>query len=123
MKSSCTSTPVLVLATGAMVLGFLFVEIGVAQEQLGLANPAAVFCGERGGEYQLGTGQCQLRDGRTIDSWEYFRTHHASGSGLPNPAAVFCKENGSYDLNAGTCTLRDGRVVDAWEYFRSRHAK
>ena len=93
------------------------------QEQLGLANPAAVFCGERGGEYQLGAGQCQLRDGRTIDSWEYFRTHHVSGYGLPNSAAVFCKENGSYDWNAGTSTLRDGSVVDAWEYFRSRHAK
>lgn len=39
--------------------------------------------------------------------------------GLPNPAAVFCKEQGGeYLLDEGECHLPDGTVQDAWEYFR-----
>jgi putative hemolysin len=48
---------------------------------------------------------------------------------LPNPAAVFCKEQGgTYRVASeaegerGLCVLRDGREVDAWGYFREHHA-
>jgi len=40
--------------------------------------------------------------------------------GVPNPAAVYCEEQGG--TTSGTepmCELPDGSVVDAWEYFRS----
>jgi putative hemolysin len=111
-----------ILAAGMTSFGLVSFDISAAQERVGLANPSAVFCLERGGEYLLDTGQCRLPDGTTMDAWAYFRTQYASGAELANPAAVFCQENGSYNLNAGTCTLGDGRVVDAWEYFRSQHA-
>lgn len=48
-----------------------------------LANPAATFCVESGGEYRIvdgadgQTGRCTLPDGRDLDAWEYFRENHA----------------------------------------------
>jgi putative hemolysin len=47
-------------------------------------------------------------------------------STLPNPAAVFCIENGGkYEIRkatdgsqSGVCILSDGREVDAWQFFR-----
>jgi putative hemolysin len=39
--------------------------------------------------------------------------------GLPNPAAVFCEEQGGeYLLDTGECRLADGTVRDAWDYYR-----
>jgi putative hemolysin len=52
-----------------------------------------------------------------------------SGGRAPNPAAVFCEqEGGRYRTIAeiggarGVCVLQDGREVDAWDYFRERHS-
>ena len=54
----------------------------------------------------------------------------AAASQLPNPAAVYCiEQGGTYSTEEGTdgqrglCTLADGSVVDAWEYFRQQHAQ
>ena len=49
--------------------------------------------------------------------------------GLPNPAAVFCEEQGGHveierddaGNERGICVLHDGIRVDEWEYFRSHH--
>ncbi|EEE39126.1 conserved domain protein [Rhodobacteraceae bacterium KLH11] len=47
-----------------------------------LANPAATFCIEQGGEYQIQdgadgqTGICTLPDGSKQDAWDYFRAQH-----------------------------------------------
>jgi uncharacterized protein len=45
-----------------------------------IANPAAVFCVESGGRYEIRqspagdeTGFCLLPGGEEIDAWEYFR--------------------------------------------------
>ncbi len=39
--------------------------------------------------------------------------------GMPNPAAVFCADQGGeYLLDSGECRLADGTVVDGWEYYR-----
>ena len=53
----------------------------------------------------------------------------ARAAEVPNPAAVFCKEQGgAYRVvqeaegERGICVLRDGREVDAWDYFREYHA-
>ncbi len=46
---------------------------------LAIANPAAVFCTESGGRYEMrqeaaGTrGVCILPEGEEVDAWEYFR--------------------------------------------------
>lgn len=40
----------------------------------------------------------------------------------PNPAAVFCTDQGGeYRLASGECGLSDGTVVDAWALYREHH--
>jgi putative hemolysin len=39
---------------------------------------------------------------------------------LPNPAAVFCEEQGGKTSGPEPmCELPDGSIVDAWEYYRT----
>lgn len=51
---------------------------------VGLANPAAVFCIEQGGRYEIrksdagSQGFCILPDGAEVDAWTYFREHFES---------------------------------------------
>ena len=77
----------------------------------------------------------------TTESWQFFYdiltiplspadlapTSGAGRVGLPNPAAVFCEEQGGTYRTVqepqgtrGICKLIDGREVDAWEFFRAR---
>jgi len=69
MKLLFKSTLVGVLAAGMTGFGLFSEDIGAVQERFGLANPSAVFCVERGGEYLLDTGRCRLSDGMTRDAW------------------------------------------------------
>jgi len=85
--------------------------------QVGLANPAAVYCNEQGGTYDIRSdrdgnqvGLCVFDDGSECDGWAFFRgectpeaTDIAIGGGaeplesmvgLANPASVHCEEQG-----------------------------
>ena len=50
--------------------------------RLTMANQASVYCRESGGELVIrqtaagAKGYCRLRDGRTLDEWEYYRQTH-----------------------------------------------
>jgi len=44
-------------------------------EPIGKANPAAVFCIEKSGEYDLENGTCKLPDGTIVDAWKFLREH------------------------------------------------
>ncbi|GAA6161487.1 MULTISPECIES: DUF333 domain-containing protein [Ruegeria] len=50
--------------------------------EVGLANPAATFCVEKGGTYDIvdgaegQTGTCTLPDGSKQDAWEFFRAEN-----------------------------------------------
>jgi uncharacterized protein len=44
-----------------------------ASPEVELANPAATYCANQGGTYDLDTGNCRLPDGTEIDGWEYYR--------------------------------------------------
>ncbi len=54
----------------------------VPEQSTELANPAATFCVESGGTYEIRdgsngqTGVCILADGREVDAWEYFRENN-----------------------------------------------
>jgi putative hemolysin len=40
--------------------------------------------------------------------------------GLPNPAAVFCEQQGGTTSGPEPmCELPDGSVIDAWDYYRA----
>ena len=52
--------------------------------QVGLANPASVYCTQQGGKLRMeqtaqGThAMCILPNGQAIEEWEYFRKNHSS---------------------------------------------
>lgn len=53
-----------------------------AQQSVGMANPASVYCKEKGGSLTIKTtdkgqiGICQLPDGTQIEEWELYRRDH-----------------------------------------------
>ncbi|WP_171120467.1 MULTISPECIES: DUF333 domain-containing protein [unclassified Ruegeria] len=55
----------------------------VPEQSAELANPAATFCVESGGTYEIRdgadgqTGICKLADGQEVDAWDYFRENHS----------------------------------------------
>jgi uncharacterized protein len=56
---------------------------------VGIANPAAVFCIEQGGTLEIvdeAGGQlayCNLPDGTRIEEWEYWRSQHPTATTEP----------------------------------------
>ncbi len=38
-----------------------------------IANPAAVYCEEQGGQFVLQNGRCVLSDGKEVDAWTWYR--------------------------------------------------
>ena len=74
---------------------------------VGMANPASVYCEKQGGKSIIVKGSkgeygvCQLKDGTTIEEWEYYRQNNTPQSfeaeiitGSPNPASKFCVDKG-----------------------------
>ena len=52
------------------------------EETVALANPAAVYCEEVGGQHVIRDGKggqvgvCVLPDGSEVDAWDYFRANN-----------------------------------------------
>lgn len=51
--------------------------------QVDMANPASVFCEQKGGKSEIRKnedgseyGVCHLPDGSVVEEWEYFRANH-----------------------------------------------
>jgi uncharacterized protein len=68
------------LAAGAAMTGCVDATDSEKPATTGLANPAAVFCFESGGRYEIRTsadgaqtGVCILADNTEVDAWIYFR--------------------------------------------------
>jgi putative hemolysin len=116
----------ILVGTAAVALGLAAVACGGdddSNDQVGLANPASVFCVDQGGKVVIEdtadgqVGICEI-DGQRVEEWEYYRANHES-VGMANPAAVFCAEQGGETVGPEPmCMLPDGSEVDAWEYFR-----
>jgi putative hemolysin len=101
-----------------------------------LPNPASVYCEQQGYTSEIRTatdssqsGVCIFPDGSECDEWAYNRKECApasEGGSLPNPASVFCEQQG-YTLEirtaadgsqSGVCVFPDGSECDEWAYFR-----
>ncbi len=56
---------------------------------VGIANPASVFCVEQGGTVEIvdeadgQVGYCNLPDGTRIDEWEYFGSQNPTATTAP----------------------------------------
>ncbi|MGE5122991.1 MAG: DUF333 domain-containing protein [Acidobacteriaceae bacterium] len=102
-----------------------------------LPNPASAFCEQQGYVSVIRTasdgsqsGVCVFPDGSECDEWAFFRSEclpAASGGSLPNPASVFCEQQG-YTLQIrtaedgsqrGVCVFPDGSECDEWAYFQA----
>jgi putative hemolysin len=51
------------------------------QPDVGLANPASVYCQEQGGRLELSTGACVFEDGSECEEWAYWRGECGPASG------------------------------------------
>lgn len=126
------------LAVSVAVLGGCASVKPEAQKNIGMPNPATVFCLQQGGQSQIvntpegQVGYCQFSDGTRVNQWQYFRDHHAAdiqkANSLPNPAAQFCVQQGGkseiVQTNkgwVGYCQFSNGTRVNEWEYFREHH--
>jgi len=119
-------------------------EINFTWEGGMMPNPAAVYCIFQGGKgiiYSLpegDAGYCNF-SGMICDEWEYFRSNgtkcvpfeeqskgnESNSSRLPNPASVYCEEQGGILImhtdergTGGYCNI-SGKICEEWEYFRS----
>jgi hypothetical protein len=101
-----------------------------------LPNPASAYCEQQGNKLEIRfepdgsqAGVCVFPDGSECDEWAYFRgecSPASQGSSMPNPASVFCEEQGfqmeirtaADGSQAGICVFPDGSECDEWAYFR-----
>ena len=104
-----------------------------------MPNPASVFCEENGGTLEIRNaeddsqaGVCVFPDGSECDEWAFYRGECKPGDSLnmgatmPNPASVFCEENGGNleirtaedGSQAGVCVFPDGSECDEWAFNR-----
>jgi putative hemolysin len=101
-----------------------------------LPNPASAYCEQQGYNLEIRTaddgsqsGFCIFSDGSECDEWAYYRgecTPTPGGSNLPNPASVYCKQQGftleirtaTDGSQTGFCKFPDGSECDEWVYFR-----
>ncbi|HEX9091147.1 MAG TPA: DUF333 domain-containing protein, partial [Anaerolineales bacterium] len=104
--------------------------------QQNMANPASAFCEQQGFTLEIRTaaggsqnGVCVFPDGTECDEWAFYRgecTQGSPNSNLPNPASVFCEQQGyaveirtaADGSQAGVCVFPNGSECDEWAYFR-----
>jgi putative hemolysin len=110
------------------------------QENVGLANPASVFCNDQGGQLLIQTrpdggqyGICVFEDNLQCEEWAMFRGDCPVGgikiTGYITIAAQFCAiSGGEYaitgnsgaDDEQGTCTFKNGVTCDVWDYYNGQ---
>jgi putative hemolysin len=121
---------------GCFSLMFLLVS---CKSDANMPNPASVYCEENGGTLEIRKdeqgneiGYCVFEDGSECEEWTFYRGDCKPGDsltpgvGLPNPASVYCEENGGTvdireDANGsqiGYCIFEDGSECEEWAFYR-----
>jgi putative hemolysin len=111
-----------------------------AGEEIGMPNPASVYCEEQGGTLEMREGEggtvgfCIFEDGSECEEWAFFNGECAIGDsieiiGMPNPASVFCEEQGgTIEMREGGagalgfCIFEDGSECEEWAFFNGECA-
>jgi hypothetical protein len=106
-----------------------------AGQEIGMPNPASVYCEEQDGTLEMreeegGTvGYCIFEDGSECEEWSFFNGECAIGdsleiTGMPNPASVYCEEQGgTLEMREGeggtfgVCIFADGSECEEWSFF------
>jgi len=118
-------------------------------ENVGIANPASVYCEENGGTLQIETSEdwsqswiCMFEDGSYCEEWSYFRGECQAGEiiyntveeepviWMANPASVYCAQQGWVSIimedaewnQYWVCRFADWSEMDEWEYFRANNS-
>ena len=132
---------VALLAMGALTLAGCNKNAPVENpdENAEIPNPAAVYCEENGGTLNLEEWLCMFEDGSYCEEWSFKNWECQPGEimyntvedfvGMPNPAAVYCVEQGGELVpmedeewnQYSMCRLADGTEVEEWEYYRANH--
>jgi putative hemolysin len=116
----------------------VFLLIGCTSKA-NMPNPASVYCEDNGGTLEIRKdekgneiGYCVFEDGSECEEWTFYRGDCKPGDsltpgvGLPNPASVYCEENGGTvdirdDANGGQigyCIFEDDSECEEWAFYR-----
>jgi putative hemolysin len=116
----------------------MFLLIGCTSKA-NMPNPASVYCEDNGGTLEIRKdekgneiGYCVFEDGSECEEWTFYRGDCKPGDsltpgvGLPNPASVYCEENGGTvdirdDANGGQigyCIFEDDSECEEWAFYR-----
>ena len=98
-------------------LGFTFLSLGflvnfgyfvpkAKANDIFMPNPASIYCEDNGGSIEVRedfngnqVGVCVFEDGSECRQWDFYRGECQQGDyypSLPNPASVYCEDNGGY---------------------------
>ena len=114
-----------------------------SEENVGIANPASVYCEDQWGTLVLEEGSwiCMFEDGSYCEEWSYFRNEcqpweifyntieEQPEIWMANPASVYCIEQGWESIimedeewnQYWVCRFADWTEIDEWEYFRANN--
>jgi len=100
-----------------------------ASEQMGIANPAAVYCKALGYDYEIiktekgEKGVCKFPDGSKCDEWDFF-------NGVCGQKWSYCEKTGgkvvvdkncSISQTCAVCILPNGKRCPEWDYCNGRY--
>lgn len=125
---------VLVLLSAAVIAGYMMKEnLGYNKPEIGIANPAAVYCVELGYQYKIITdseggqrGVCVFPDKSECDAWDFF-------TGKCGQEYTYCEMHGgkiitttegcSFSSECAVCVLPNGTKINEWDYFKGEESK
>jgi putative hemolysin len=137
----CFSLAIILLTSNvAFVCGG---EVGKSANKAGMANPASIYCLEKGGKLDINKrndggeyGVCIFEDNRQCEEWALFRGECPDGgvrvTGCVTPAALYCAITGGHYSEIslgkntderGTCSFKNGASCDAWDYYDGKCSK
>jgi putative hemolysin len=96
-------------------------RVSVEEAQAGLPNPAALYCEEQGGEYDIRTasdgsqdGACVFGDGSECDGWAFYRGECLPGPSEEEPAsaAPATAEPESAEAGEDELVVEDGDIAE-----------